>query len=198
MNKKRIILIAALVAVAAMIYYLYRKMKARNYTIQLSNPNVQAFLNMLRWAEGTDGADGYAVCYGYSHTITNFSDHPAITGEWTGKVLTPTQCANAGLGAGCKSTAAGAYQITKTTWRYLRNTLLVDLPDFSPASQDKAAIALIDQRGALGYVESGNIQEAIYRCRNEWASLPGNGYGQGPKSLAGLLNYYQSAGGDIA
>lgn len=158
------------------------------------NSNLSAFLKMIRWAEGTSADDGYRICYGYSHTINSFADHPAITGEWNGKVLTNTQCKNAGLSNGCKSTAAGAYQITKTTWKALR-AKLIDLPDFSPASQDKAATALIEGRGALNDVLNGNIQTAITKCKNEWASLPGNTYGQGGKSMSGLLAYYQQQGG---
>ena len=66
--------------------------------------NEAAFLAMIRQSEGAD----YTTCYGYSHTISDMSDHPAVTGEWNGMGLSDTMCANAGFSPGCKSTAAGA------------------------------------------------------------------------------------------
>jgi len=154
--------------------------------------NLSAFLAMIRQSEGAD----YSTCYGYSHTIQDFSDHPAVTGEWTGVVLPDAMCANAGYSPGCKSTAAGGYQIRKPTWVTVRDKL--GLTDFSAASQDQAAIQLISDRGALGAVQSGDLQTAITRCRNEWASLPGNSYGQGGRSLDQLTAWYQTSGGTLA
>jgi hypothetical protein len=67
------------------------------------------------------------------------------------------------------------------------------LPDFSPASQDRLAIQLIRERGALEDLQQGRIERAIYRCRNIWASLPGAGYGQ--HSLDKLVAVWRKAGG---
>ena len=51
------------------------------------------------------------------------------------------------------------------------------LKDFSPKSQD--AVALQQIRGvALPMIDRGDIRQAIDRCSNIWASLPGAGYGQ--------------------
>lgn len=155
--------------------------------------NLAAFLTMLRQSEGAD----YSTCYGNSHTIQNFSDHPAVTGEWTGVVLPDSYCTNAGFSPGCKSTAAGAYQMRKATW--LAKKAQLGLTDFSSASQDQAAIQLITDRGALGAVQSGDVATAVYRCRNEWASLPGNSYGQaGNQTVDQLTAWFQSAGGSLA
>jgi lysozyme len=159
--------------------------------------NLMAFLAMIRQAEGTASSpDPYAVCYGYSHTIQSYADHPAITGEWTGKRLSDTMCANAGMGPGCVSTAAGAYQIIKRTWSNLKGRL--DLPDFGPASQDSAATELIRQRGALQDVLAGRFNDAVRKCRNEWASLPGNYAKQGQRNLDTLTAWYTAAGGTLA
>lgn len=160
--------------------------------------NLMAFLAMIRLAEGTEGrgVDPYRVCYGYAYTVRNMTDHPANTGEWRGERLSDTMCANAGLGPGCVSTAAGAYQIIRPTWNSLKRTL--GLADFSPASQDRAAVRLIQDRGALQDVYAGRVFLAISKCRNEWASLPGNSAKQGQRPAATLLGWFQNNGGTVA
>lgn len=155
--------------------------------------NVSAFLAMLSRSEGTDrGRDPYRVCYGYKHTIASLADHPAVTGEWKGESI-------AQLGpqyAGMVSTAAGRYQLIRPTWLNCKRAL--GLRDFSAASQDAAAVYLIKGRGALDDVQSGRIEAAIGKCRKEWASLPGAGYGQPERSMALLLDSYTAAGGALA
>ena len=49
------------------------------------------------------------------------------------------------------------------------------LKDFSPKSQDAVALQQIKERGALPMIDRGDGQ-AIDRCSNIWASLPGAGY----------------------
>lgn len=61
------------------------------------------------------------------------------------------------------------------------------MPDFSPLSQDKLAIQLIRERGAIDDIRAGRIERAVSRCRNIWASLPGAGYGQREHSLESWL-----------
>ena len=51
------------------------------------------------------------------------------------------------------------------------------LKDFSE-SRDAVALQQIDERGALPMIDRGDIRQAIDRCSNIWASLPGAGYGQ--------------------
>lgn len=159
--------------------------------------NIAAFLTMLQMAEGTAGQyDPYRVCYGYSHVIADLSNHPAITGEWRGQQLSDSMCALAGFGPGCISSAAGAYQLIKPTWVNAQRAL--GLPDFSAASQDAAAVELIRRRGALEDVKAGRFATAVGKCRNEWASLPGNYAGQGQRSMDTLAGWYSQAGGTIA
>lgn len=144
--------------------------------------NVDAFLFMLRSAEHRfpddvrDSDTAYRVFYGGS-LFNSFADHPVNTKEKTGIPLPDNVCRNAGLNPGCVSTAAGAYQFTKPTWNNLRNRA-PRLPDFSPASQDEAARRLLDEIGALPYIERGDFATAIKIAGSKWASLPGARGGQ--------------------
>lgn len=160
--------------------------------------NVRALLQAIAVAEGTAReADPYRVCYAYSHVIQSFNDHPYSLGEWKGVKLTDQQCRGAGLSPGCISTAAGKYQITVSTWRSVKPRL--GLPDFSPASQDAAAIELLREVGALALIERGDLAGAVAAARRTWASLPGAGYaGQGERSFASVQSSYLNAGGLLA
>lgn len=156
-------------------------------------PNQSAFLSMIAHSEGTDlQPDPYRVCYGYKHVIVNMKDHPAVTGEWLGESL-------ASLGpqyAHSISTAAGRYQINKPTWLHCKAALR--LMDFTQQSQDDAALFLVKQCDALDAVNAGDIQVAIERCSNTWASLPGSTSGQPVRQLAALLDAYKELGGQLA
>lgn len=151
--------------------------------------NRAAWVTMIGQAEGAD----YSTCFGYRFTISDFTDHPAVMGTWTGEKLSDDMCANAGFGPGCVSTAAGKGQIKKATWLRVKGKL--GLVDFSPASQDAAILQLTADRGALAAVDAGDLTTAVSRCRNEWASLPGNYAKQGQRSLDQLLTWFNQAGG---
>jgi len=149
----------------------------------LQNQNVQAFLHMIRVGEGTADADGYRRRFGGA-MLADLSDHPR-------NALT------AGLGAKRYiSSASGAYQFLTQTWNECAKAL--DLKDFSPASQDVAAVWLIDRRKALDDVLAGRTEAAIAKCAREWASLPGSPYGQPTKTLAQALTAYRTRLGQIA
>jgi lysozyme len=145
--------------------------------------NVRAFLDMLAVSEGTAGwgDNGYNVMFGH-RLFVNYADHPR-------QYFTFTNSAGATL----RTSAAGRYQFIVPTWDALRSKM--GLPDFSPASQDAAAIELIRERGALRDVQAGRLAMAIDKCRTIWASLPGAGYSQPERSFPTLLAAYQSAGG---
>lgn len=155
--------------------------------------NTTAFLAAISYAEGTArAADPYRVVFGYGTTLRDLSDHPAITGEWTGAPLDS-------LGPSYRgkiSTAAGRYQIIRATW--LRCRAALGLRDFGPASQDAAALWLIERRGALDLVRAGRFDEAVTRCASEWASLPGSTSGQPQRRMAELRTAYVNAGGALA
>lgn len=174
-----------------------RQVDTYNVERDMSETNVAAFLDLIAYSEGTKSApDSYRVCFGYRHTIKSLDDHPANTGEWKGEKLSDGMCAGAGLGPGCVSTAAGRYQLIKPTWNACKRAL--SLPDFSPASQDAAAVYLIRQRGAIDDVRAGRVADAVAKCRKEWASLPGAGYGQAERRLSSLVAAFEGAGGVLA
>ena len=49
------------------------------------------------------------------------------------------------------------------------------------------ALQQIKERGALPMIDRGDIRQAIDRCSNIWASLPGAGYGQFEHKADSLL-----------
>lgn len=148
----------------------------------MNDPNTQAFLSMIRIAEGTTGADGYRTLFG-GQLFAGYEDHPRI------KVTARSGTKN------ITSTAAGAYQILEGTWNGVKSKL--NLPDFSPESQDMAAVELIRRRGALGDVIAGRFGAAVKKCASEWASLPGSPYGQPTISWNRAAALFASNGGTI-
>lgn len=151
--------------------------------LDLSNANLQAFLRMIRYAEGTASANGYRMLFG-GRLFEGYADHPriAVTASLGGRSIT--------------STAAGAYQFLARTWDDIKRAAGVS--DFSPASQDRAAAALIRRRGALADVYAGRFSQAVAKCAREWASLPGSPYGQPVKTIEQVQAAYTSAGGYVA
>ncbi len=153
----------------------------RDYAALLSDSNVKAFLALIKYTEGA----GYQTLFG-GEKFSSFDDHPrrSITKKLGGKTIT--------------STAAGAYQFLSRTWDECATACGLD--DFSPLSQDVAALYLIDRRRALDAVIDGDWKTAIERCNREWASLPGSPYGQPTKTLETCLSflYANTAKGEAA
>ena len=58
------------------------------------------------------------------------------------------------------------------------------------------ALQQIKERGALPMIDRGDIRQAIDRCNNIWASLPGAGYGQF-RHKADLIAKFKEAGGTV-
>ena len=135
---------------------------------------------LIRYAEGTAGADGYRTQF-TGTTFDDMSKHPA-----------QIRSSN-----GLSSDAAGAYQFLSTTWKSTADKL--GLTDFSPASQDKGGRYLVEQRGVnpdTDYTNFDAFKADISKLAPEWASLPTAStgtsyYGQGGKSIEDLWNYYQ-------
>ena len=115
-------------------------MKRADLQAALLHPNVAAFLKAIRLGEGTSDEWGYHRIVG-GQMFTDDSKHPNI------RVFIPRYRV--------WSTAAGAYQIINKTWRGLLRQY--DFPDFSPESQDEAAVALIAGRKALQDVKEGRF-----------------------------------------
>ena len=57
------------------------------------------------------------------------------------------------------------------------------------------ALQQIKERGALH--SRGDIRQAIDRCSNIWASLPGAGYGQFEHKADSLIAKFKEAGGTV-
>lgn len=125
--------------------------------------NVKTMLDIIAASEGAN----YNTIVGGSKT-DDLSQHPNKVGLVTGDG---------------PSTAAGRYQITNTTWKGVQKKL--GLTDFSPESQDKAAVELLKQRGAWDDVLKGDYHSAIGKLGNEWVSLPSStNKNQGKRSWA--------------
>lgn len=136
---------------------------------------VKAFLDLIARAEGTYGVgdNGYDVLYGFGR-FQSYAAHPnkaVKKGGWT-------------------STAAGRYQFLKKTWDGVASK--IGAADFSPSSQDAGAVELIREKNGLNNILTGDIAGAISKVRKVWASFPGAGYGQGERSLASMLAWYQN------
>lgn len=128
--------------------------------------NTRRFLDFLAKAEGAD----YNVITGGGR-FDDFSRHPGVVGMVTKQG---------------PSTAAGRYQITRTTYNDVAPKL--GITDFSPESQDRIAIELIRRGGALQDVESGNYGAAINKLGGTWASLPSSPYAGHPRRSTEWVN----------
>lgn len=146
----------------------------------LAQPNMQAFLRVIRAGESGQDDNAYRMMFGGGLFIAPPWEHPRE--PITIRRLT--------------STAAGAYQILARTWDGL--VTQCGFVDFSPANQDRAAVALIAGRRALSHVITGNFQEAVRACALEWASLPGSPYGQPVRTLAQALEVFSTYGGNVS
>ncbi|NOT46489.1 MAG: peptidoglycan DD-metalloendopeptidase family protein [Acidobacteria bacterium] len=162
----------------------------------IRDPRVRAMLDTIAFAEGTRGNGDYSrvvngrVIGPYDRSkpydaglvgktnvrVTDLKNHPNLLVQ---------------VNPGLRSTAAGRYQFLSGTWAGL------NMPDFSPRSQDLAAIKLMQRRGMIEPLLRGDFAEAIHRGAPEWASLPtasGHSYyGQGGKTLSSLRSVYNTA-----
>lgn len=131
-----------------------------DYDSLAANPQVRGFLDRIANAEGTAGRgqDGYNIGFGGGQ-FDGYAAHPNVRNNFT-----QTD------GKGNVTTAAGRYQMINSTWNDTAKKL--GLKDFSPANQDKAAIELIRQNGALDNVLTGDYTGAVNKLGGVWASLP--------------------------
>ena len=144
----------------------------------LITPERRALLNTIRYAEGTwigGSQEGYRMLFGGGR-FERLDRHPEIVVrlEYT-------------------SAAAGANQFMPATWR--EASIKLGLNDFGPASQDQAALYLMQKRGALETFDRRGLNlEVLNRLAPEWASLPashgGSFYGQPVKDADELKDFY--------
>jgi len=147
-------------------------MKRSDLQSALENPNVRAFLHAIRLGEGTSDEQGYMRIVG-GDLMRHYIDHPRSP-----------------------RTAAGAYQIISPTWDGLVRQY--GFTDFTPETQDEAAVALIAEKRALRHVKNGAIEKAIPLLRGVWASLPGADGEQRQETMQNVLAVYQAHGGVLA
>lgn len=143
-----------------------------------------AFLDMLGYSEGTDNGKQPTKDHGYDVLVggglfSGYADHPRQM------IALPR--------LGIKSSAAGRYQLLARYYDIYKRQL--GLKDFGPAAQDTIAVQQIRERKAIPDIEAGRLKEAIAKCRNIWASLPGAGYGQHEHDFNTLRAQYLLHGG---
>lgn len=152
--------------------------------------NQRAFLDMLAHSEIGDALlsvsdNGYDVIVGSTpsrpNLFSSYAEHPNRLVK---------------LNAHLSSTAAGRYQLLYRYYVAYKKSL--NLPDFSPTSQDAIALQQIKECRALPAIEAGDFERAVALCAHIWASLPGAGYGQHENKLERLREAYLAAGGTLA
>jgi lysozyme len=158
--------------------------------IQREESNVRAFLATIRACEGTRGPNGYRALFGFREStqgpcFQSFADHPRVYHEFTQTDGTRN-----------RTSAAGAYQIIVPTYERMKRQLGVT--DFTPESQDRMAIGLIENAAALRLVREGRFREAADACAHVWASLPSSMARQPKRTWPFALAAYMAAGGDFA
>ena len=121
----------------------------------LKNVNVRAFLQAIADAEG----GGYDFKYGAAKgkrtdpwRFTDYSTHP-------------------GPGYGGITTAAGMYQINKTTWQD-HGERRMGLTDFTPETQDLIAVSMLRGLGVIDKIMGGDIEAGVSQASRQWAALP--------------------------
>jgi murein DD-endopeptidase MepM/ murein hydrolase activator NlpD/muramidase (phage lysozyme) len=117
----------------------------QNSTTLNTDVNTRAFLDMIAFSEGSQR---YNILFG-GGSFNSYADHPrrVIQG----------------------SSASGRYQILQGTFDDARSA--IGVTDFSPQSQDRVAIWLINRDGALDEVRAGNIDAAIDLTNGTWVSF---------------------------
>jgi len=164
------------------------------------HPNVNAFLDMLAYSEGTAGKgdDGYNVIVtgvdGKLELFNDYSTHPFANGR-------PPKVINH---KGLKSTAAGRYQFLLRYYNAYSNILANDFKAlgitlmFGPEAQDLRALDMMHERNALDLIIAGKIEAAIAKVCKLWASLPGADYeDQTPHEISTILGVYRTLGGGV-
>ena len=129
----------------------------------VSMTNWEPLKSTVALSEGTlneDGTIAYNKFYGGGQ-FNSFDKHPGIVNTT----------------ASGSSAAAGGFQFLPGTWNGVAAKL--KLPDFSPASQDKAAIQLVKDRDVDPFAKITTLSQfknTLHKLSPEWAGIP-NKYG---------------------
>ena len=150
--------------------------------VEINNQR-KAFLDMLAWSEGTDNGRQKTRNHGYDVIVgelfTDYSDHPRKLHRKPKTQINRRRTLPASFPlVGCLPQAAWPERLLSE-------------------SQDAVALQQIKERGALPMIDRGDIRQAIDRCSNIWASLPGAGYGQFEHKADSLIAKFKEAGGTV-
>lgn len=130
-------------------------------------PNERIFLDLIASGETTRGTDfnsGYSMGFGRD-PIKSLDKHPYQKGKFT------TDMHKDRFGKSTTTSAAGRYQFQRGTWDGLAKAH--GIKDFSPASQDRAALAnAYADPNVRRLVAEGKFKEAFQtrHMQNQWAS----------------------------
>lgn len=154
-----------------------------------NDPKLVAFSSMVKWAEGTF-PHPISVCKGYDVIVNGLGGKPEIFTDFSHHPFS-NRAAKQVTKAGLHSTASGCYQILYRWWKPYSAKLALD--NFDNVSQDKYFVQILKEQKALSLIASGDIEGAIKRVSNIWASLPGAGYGQQERKMDGLLSVFDKS-----
>ena len=133
--------------------------------VEINNQR-KAFLDMLAWSEESDNGrqktrnHGYDVIVGGELFLFDYLITPR-------KLVTLNPNSNQQAPDATSFFPVGGMP-TASSWS---ERLLSE-------KSDAVALQQIKERGALPMIDRGDIRQAIDRCSNIWASLPGAGYGR--------------------
>ena len=148
--------------------------------VEINNQR-KAFLDMLAWSEGIDNGrqktrnHGYDVIVG-GELFTDYSDHPRKLVTLNPKLNQQAPDATSFFPVGGMPTASSL--AWKTSLRKVRTLW--------HCSRLRAWRCIM--------IDRGDIRQAIDRCSNIWASLPGAGYGQFEHKADSLIAKFKEAG----
>ncbi len=132
------------------------KLNAETLDTLFANPNVQNMAELIGKYESNNQYD--INVGGAKIDISDGSKHPRQFDVKTKEG---------------KSSAAGRYQITSTTFDDITSqNPQAEITDFSPTSQNRAFVLLLQRRKALEPVLKGDYTTAVELLANEFASLP--------------------------
>ena len=152
--------------------------------VEINNQR-KAFLDMLAWSEGTDNGRQKTRNHGYDVIVGN--------GELLQLLRSPSQTCHAKPKTQINRRRTLPALLSRW-WDAYRKQLGRRLLS---ESQDAVALQQIKERGALPMIDRGDIRQAIDRCSNIWASLPGAGYGQFEHKADSLIAKFKEAGGTV-
>lgn len=155
--------------------------------VLVDDPRIKAMLDLIAYAEGT-GEDYGRIVNG---VVKKSPYYPELVGQRDVRITDFSRYPEISVDYGANwSTAAGRYQITTDTWRDFGRG------DFSPRSQDRTVVRIMNDLKMLEPLMSGNIKQSVFAGAARWASFPKDESGasnfppQKAKPIAELENKY--------